>query len=92
MAYEAVIHAGRLTSLELKPVSEVQIHSSELRVTADSCALPGLEGVQVSSPSAARLAQIVSNAPAGEIEALTLALLEPHYVQEAFITKPKAKQ
>jgi tRNA threonylcarbamoyladenosine biosynthesis protein TsaB len=91
MAYLAVIESGRLTSLTLHPVDAVPAQGALLRVTADPKPLPSQPQVQPCLPSAQRLARILSTLPEAEIQQLSQCLLEPHYVQEAFVTQPKAK-
>lgn len=90
-AYLAEIKNGRLASLTLHPADSVPAETALLRLTADPKPLPGHPQVQPCLPSAQRLARITAALPAAEIQQLSQHLLEPHYIQEAFVTQPKAK-
>jgi tRNA threonylcarbamoyladenosine biosynthesis protein TsaB len=91
-AYLAKVSSGRLLELVVMPTEKVpECAVGVQRMTADAKSLEGHERVLPCLPSAQRLGRIVAELGQAEIQTLSAALLEPHYVAEAFVTKPKPK-
>jgi tRNA threonylcarbamoyladenosine biosynthesis protein TsaB len=89
IAYHATVTNGRLSPLTILPVAELPTDLAQPRYTVDTTPLASVPELYSMQPSALRLAQIASGLSEPELSQLQAQLLEPLYVQEAFVTQPK---
>jgi tRNA threonylcarbamoyladenosine biosynthesis protein TsaB len=90
-AYLAQVTHRRLHPLQLMPMTELPaaLQAGSPLYTADSTAPSTAPHATTALPSAQRLAHIISSLSDAEIQKLQQQPLEPHYLQEAFVTQPK---
>jgi tRNA threonylcarbamoyladenosine biosynthesis protein TsaB len=88
LAYLCQIQQGRLQELRTVPAGELPALSAPLYTVDEK---PLLSTAEHRRPSALRLAEIAVGLSDLELQPLAAQLLEPLYVQEAFVTQPKKK-
>jgi tRNA threonylcarbamoyl adenosine modification protein YeaZ len=87
--YTAQVSKGRLikaTEVITPESARAEIADGSVWVTLDAKAPLGLEQVAVHQPNAVLLGRTVAQLPESEVTQLSSAMLEPIYLQEAFIT------